>query len=259
MKNKKLGIILGALGGLLAVGLIVFAVISNFGSKNNELDPGTEITGPGYIMLSAEKSNVTIKAPGEYTLTGENKNNSSIIVDSEGVTLVLKDAKINTGKNAGIINLSESVLTIVVADGSTNEVFGGNENGYNAPIYSRGDIIIGRENGTLTIGNRKNKGPMVLTEEGKKVTIASGTIVGLNISDWAKDFTSYQKTLAVDLNQKIKRGEEIMVANDESGDVVFQTKASADFERIMVNAKNLKEGKYTLSSGGREIVSGVID
>lgn len=255
MKNKKLGIIFGGLGLALVVGLVIFVIVSiNNKEALGELDRGNEITSPGYIMLSAEKENVTIVAEGEYVLTGENKNNISVIIDSKNVVLTLQDATINTGKNAGIINLATEKLIIRTVDGSVNRIFGGNEGKFNAPIYSRGDVEFIGDSGVLIVGNRKGEGAMVLTEDNKKVSFVGGTIVGLNTEKWAENFSSSQKTLEMNLGQKTKRGNEIMIASEE-GDVVFQDQIDFEFSKVLVNSGSIQKGKYTFSNNGNEILT----
>lgn len=256
MKKKKMGLWCGIGGALLIAGLIVAAVMLTGGSKSNmdSLDRGLEITKPGYIMLSAEKQNVTIVTPGEYILTGENKNSISVVVDAENVTLILQNAKIDTKKNPGIINLRDSSLTIGVAKNTTNTVFGGDGAEYNTPIYSKGEVAFNGEGGTLVLGTRQGGGWMIVTENDAGVKVLGGTVVGLDLEQQIVG----AKYLTIGPEYSIKRGSAVVVS-DEDGDILCQFNAEMDFRKIAINSYALEGEHYDLYVDGAKVSSEIVE
>jgi len=259
MKNKFkiFGIIISC---VFVISLIIFAIFAvNKKSTNAQLDRGAEITGPGYVMLSVEEKNITITAPGEYILTGENTKNSSVIIESTGVTLILENAVINSGKNAGIINLSGDELLIVSASGTTNQIIGGNPTRYNAPIYSNGNITIGGSDGTLVVGNQQSEeSPMILTENDKQVTLTDSTIVGLDLSDWAAKYDSSRPNFSFNFNDTIKRNNSLVLSDSESNKI-FEFDTKTEFKKMLINSSKISAGTYNLYQNDKKIASEVFE
>lgn len=237
--------------GILALAIIIFAGITvNSGTKNKDLDRGSEITSPGQITMSIEEQNVTIVTPGEYIIVGDS-DNKSILIDADGeVDLVLNNTTLDVNSAPAIINLTDNPVVIALVDNTTNTLVGGGGE-YNAVIYSKGEITIVGELGNLVVGSRGEIDTAIQTENDKKITFEGGTIVTLDLIDWS-EFNVLKKSLAFDFGQKVKRGSKISIKDSENNEVC-NFKTEVEFEKMTVSSSKFASGIYSVYSGQKLI------
>lgn len=182
-KNKD-KIVIYILGNIICIVGIVFACMYyiNYSPKREFLEEEKQkeevnfnqenIKTQKTIDLNKEKTDVTIKEGGTYTLTGSFSN--SILVDAkdEEVELVLDNVEIINEKTATIVGLSAKEITLHLKEGTENKLTDGGNSKYDGCIFSNAELVLEGE-GKLIINGRQEEGEGIATEA-KNITINSG-------------------------------------------------------------------------------------
>ena len=141
----------------------------------------TTVSGPG---VAVDGNTVTITDAGAYRLTGAVADGRVVVqaADDAAVTLILDGARISSASGAPLAVMSDTDLTLVLADGSENVL--SDAASYALPagadepdgaLFARGDLTIAGA-GALTVDARFRhgiRGKDDVTVEGGAITITS--------------------------------------------------------------------------------------
>ncbi len=137
-----------------------------------DVDAGETVSSET-IDLSSYTTNLTISEEGTYILTGSFSN--SVVVDTDGeVTLILDGVNIESTMTAAIANRNTNPLTIVLKEGTTNNLSDSGSSEYDGCIFSYGVLTIEGE-GTLNVNGKQEDGEGIATKSCDLI-INSGTI-----------------------------------------------------------------------------------
>lgn len=135
-KNKD-KIVIYILGNIICIAGIVFACTYyiNYSPKREFLEEEKQkeevnfnqenIKNQKTIDLNKEKTDVTIKDGGTYTLVGSFSNSILIDAKDEKVELVLDNVEITNEKTATIVGLSAKKITLHLKEGTENKLTDG--------------------------------------------------------------------------------------------------------------------------------------
>ena len=110
--------------------------------------------------VKIDGNNITIKQPGEYTLSGALSSGSVVVEAGDGaVTLVLGGISITNEDGPAIVFKQTSASYIVLTEGSENSLTDGTvaDEDYDAALYSVATLTLSGE-GSLTVNGRSQEG-----------------------------------------------------------------------------------------------------
>ncbi len=230
---------------------------------SSEDNPGIEIRG----------TTATLKAGGDYTLTGK-LNDGKIIVDApktEIVELILKNAEITCLNNAPIYVKGCDKVKIILADGTVNTLTDGvkyelplGEDKPNACLYSSEDIDF-EGTGTLIVNGNYNNGigskndidiesgiievsaPNNAIKGNDSVTILGGTVRITGADDAIKSDTEDDPSKGF---VSIEGGEVAITADDDAIQAYTSISITGGSVTTNVGGKSVNcDGNITLAEG----------
>ena len=124
------------------------------------------------VNLTTQNGRLLISEAGTYTLTGSMRGTVLVNPGQGDVTLIMDNITIDGGESAGIAAVSGDSLTVILADGTVNQVQdGGQDTLYNAAIFCSVPTRF-EGNGRLNVTGNNQFG---IRGQNADLTFASGT------------------------------------------------------------------------------------
>lgn len=215
-------------------------IINLLDETNNILSDGGSSEYDACLFSSGP---LTITGTGKLDVYGNQDKGEGIATETNNLTInsgtisiVSNDDGINAGGDGGTIEINGGKVTVKASgDG----------------IDSNKDIVI---NGGEIYAMGSSQGGDAGLDADNGVTINGGNVIALGSDMLEKpNNNSKQKYIAVNLNEKVKDGSEILL-KDENGNLITSFTANTDFKTLIISNEKLEKGKYYLYQAEKRIM-----